>query len=73
MCGSAWGGASKVVGKGVAASVVPGMGMDPESEAPIGVGLLTGGAATTGSSCGVGLAPSANCPGVPLFQLVVPQ
>ena len=54
--GSAWGGVSKVVGKGIAASVAS--GMDPESEACVGVGVLSGGAATTGSSGGVDLAPS---------------
>ena len=54
--GSAWGGVSKVMGKGVAASVALGMGMDPESGASVNVGALTGGAevAATGSSCGVG-------------------
>ena len=47
VCGSSWGSASTVVGKGVAASVASVMGMDPESEASVGAGLLTRGAAKT--------------------------
>ena len=58
VCGSAWGGASKVMGKGVAASVASGMGMDTESEAYDGVGVLSGCAATTTSPGGVGPVPS---------------
>ena len=67
MSGFAWGGASKVLCKGVAPSVASVMGMDPESEACVGVRVLSGGAATTGSLGGVGPGPLENCLGVPLF------
>ena len=60
MHGSVWGGEAEVVGKGVAASVVLGMTMGPESRFSSIVGLLMGGAevAATGSSCGFGHASS---------------
>ena len=58
--GSVWGGEAEVVGKGVAASVVLGMGMGPESGVSSVVGSLTGGVevAATGSSCVFGPASS---------------
>ena len=70
VCGSAWDGVFKVVGKGVAVSVASVMGMDPESEASVGVGLLTGGAAATGSPCGVGPAPSGELSGSSTVSIV---
>ena len=70
--GSAWGGVSKVVGKGVAASVVSGTGMDTESGASVSVGSLTGGAevAVIGSSCGVGPASSRGLTESSTFSIV---
>ena len=58
--GSVWGGEAEVVGKGVAASVVLGMGVGLDSGVSSIVGLLMGGAevAATGSSCGFGPAYS---------------
>ena len=57
---SVWGGKVEVVGKGVAASVVLGMGMGPESGVSSVVGSLMGGVevAATDSSCGSGPASS---------------
>mgnify|MGYP000311829647 CR=1 FL=1 len=70
VCSSTWGDVSKVVGKGVLAFVASGMGMDPESEASVGVGSVTGGVVATGSSCGVGPASSGELSGSSTVSIV---